>query len=427
MSKYEEAVKANKMTYKNMEIVKEYASGIKEKVINNLDKYLTEFEKNFTSRGGKVIWARDAEEAVSELIKILDNNNKLVVKSKSMTTEEINFNEALEKFNIQSIETDLGEFIVQVAGEPPYHIVTPAMHKSKEDIAELYTEKFATPENSSPEFLTEFTRNYLREKFVNADVGVTGANFLIADIGGVAVTENEGNALMSTSFPKKHIVVAGIEKVIPSLKNLGLMWPLLSGHGTGQRITSYNSVFTGPRQNGEIDGPEEMIVILLDNGRSNIICNSEQKSSLKCIRCGACLNYCPVYKNIGGYTYDSVYSGPIGKVINPHLSGLKLNGHLSFASTLCGKCTEICPVKIDLHKLLIYSRKEIIEKTHRSIIEKLAMKFIKFFLMRRKLLNLSFMGTKSFFVGIVARKMWGPRRSSPKFAKKSFSRMWADK
>ncbi len=427
MSKYDFSVTTNQMTYKNLDLVKQYASGLKEKAINNLDKYLIEFEKNFKSRGGEVIWARNGKEAIDELIKILGKYNKLVVKSKSMTTEEIHFNEALEEHNIESVETDLGEFIVQVAGEPPYHIVTPAMHKSKEDISELYSEKFNTPENSSPEYLTEYTRNYLREKFVNADVGVTGANFIIADIGGIAVTENEGNALMSTSFPNIHIVIAGIEKVIPSFTDLGIMWPLLSAHGTGQRLTAYNSVFTGPKQKGEIDGPEKMIVNLLDNGRTNIIEKNEQKSSLKCIRCGACLNYCPIYKNIGGYTYNSVYSGPIGKVINPHLNGLEQNSHLSFASTLCGKCTEICPVKIELDKLLVFSRKEIIEETHRSYLEKLTMKFLKFFLMRRKLLNLSFLGTKNFFVGIVAKNMWGPRRKLPKFAKKSFSKMWVEK
>ena len=192
MSKYDFSVTTNQMTYKNLDLVKQYASGLKEKAINNLDKYLIEFEKNFKSRGGEVIWARNGKEAIDELIKILGKYNKLVVKSKSMTTEEIHFNEALEEHNIESVETDLGEFIVQVAGEPPYHIVTPAMHKSKEDISELYSEKFNTPENSSPEYLTEYTRNYLREKFVNADVGVTGANFIIADIGGIAVTENEG-------------------------------------------------------------------------------------------------------------------------------------------------------------------------------------------------------------------------------------------
>jgi len=427
MSKYDVAVTDNKLTYKNIDELKQYASSLKEETINHIDKYLIEFEKNFTSRGGKVIWARDGKEAVNEIIALLNKDDKLVVKSKSMTTEEIQFNEALEKCNVESVETDLGEFIVQIAEEPPYHIVTPAMHKSKEDIAELYNEKFNTPEGSSPEFLTEYTRNYLREKFVNADVGVTGANFLIADIGGVAVTENEGNALMSTSFPKKHIVIAGIEKIIPSYKNLGLMWPLLSAHGTGQRLTAYNSIFTGARSKDEIDGPEEMFVVLLDNGRTIILQNHEQRSALKCIRCGACLNYCPIYKNIGGYTYNSVYGGPIGKVINPHLNGLEANAHLSFASTLCGKCTEICPVKIELHKLLVYSRKEIIENTSRSLIEKITMKFLKFFLMRRKLLNLSFFGTKNFFLGIVAKGMWGKRRSMPKFAKKSFSSMWKNK
>ncbi|MFC2128880.1 lactate utilization protein B [Bacteroidota bacterium] len=427
MSKYEEAVDENRKSYKDIEIAKDYVSAIKDEAIKNLDKYLLEFEEKFKSNGGRVIWARDSEEAIKEIKTILGNNKRLIVKSKSMTTEEIGFNEALENINKESVETDLGEFIVQIAGEPPYHIVTPAMHKSKEDISELYNEKFNTPENSSPEFLTEYTRKYLREKFINADVGVTGANFLVADVGGIALTENEGNALMSTSFPDTHIVIAGIEKVIPSIENLGIIWPLLAANGTGQRLSAYNSVITGPGKIDEKDGPGEMIVVLLDNGRTKIYENKKQKTALKCIRCGACLNYCPVYKNIGGYTYDAVYTGPIGKVINPHLNISANNDHLSFASTLCGKCSEICPVKIELHKLLIYNRKEVIEKTERAFSEKTIMKILKITLSKRKFLNFRFLGLKSGLLKIVGGKLWGPRRKFPAFSKKSFSQMWEER
>ena len=220
-----------------------------------------------------------------------------------MVTEEIHLNEFLEKNNIESVETDLGEYIQQLDGEPPYHIVTPAMHKSKEDVAKLFAEKLGTDPNLTPEQLTLVARQNLREKYTQAEIGITGANFIIADIGAIAVTENEGNARLSCAWPKTHIVITGIEKVIPSLTDLALFWPLLATYGTGQKITVYNTIVTGPKQPGETDGPEEMYVILLDNGRTNILANEKTRESLYCIRCGACLNACPVYKNIGGHTY----------------------------------------------------------------------------------------------------------------------------
>jgi len=304
-----------------------------------------QFENNFINKGGKVIWAQTAGGAVAEIIKILKkHDSKLVVKSKSMITEELELNKALETLEIEVVETDLGEYIVQQAGEKPYHIVTPAMHKSKEDIAKLFHEKFDLPIESTPTEITNYVRHKLRKKFVEADVGITGVNFLIAGSGSVALTENEGNGLMSVSFPKIHIAIAGIERIIPTISDLDLFWPLLATHGTGQHMTVYNSIISGPRQTGEIDGPKEMYIILLDNGRTEILRHRLQRRALSCIRCGACLNVCPVYKSIGGYTYNSTYTGPIGSVITPHLKGMKDYHHLSFASSLCGRCTEVCPV-----------------------------------------------------------------------------------
>ncbi len=247
-----------------------------------------------------------------------------------MVTEEIKLNHFLEEIGIESVETDLGEYIQQLDGEPPYHIVTPAMHKSKEDVAKLFYEKLNTKPGLSPEQLTLVAREKLRKKYVQAEIGITGANFIISDIGGIAVTENEGNARLSASFPKTHIVIAGLEKVIPTLADLGLFWPLLATYGTGQRITVYNTVITGPRQPGEADGPDEMILILLDNGRTNILANAKARESLYCIRCGACLNACPIYKNIGGHSYGTTYSGPIGSVITPHLKDMQEWKHLSY-------------------------------------------------------------------------------------------------
>src|SRR5688572_7971807 len=316
IGRYNAVVPKGKEQFSNVNLAREKAKNIKWKAIENLDKMLESFEAKITKRGAKVIWAEDATQALEAIGKICaEKNCKTLVKSKSMVTEEIHLNKFLEERGIESIETDLGEYIQQLDGEPPYHIVTPAMHKSKEDVANLFAEKLGTDPKLTPEQLTQVARDILREKYQRAEIGVTGANFIIADIGGIAVTENEGNGRLSCSMPKTHIVVVGIEKVIPSMTDLALFWPLLATYGTGQRITSYNTIVTGPRQPGETDGPEEMYVILMDNGRTNILANEKARESLYCIRCGACLNACPVYKNIGGHTYASTYSGPIGSVI----------------------------------------------------------------------------------------------------------------
>ena len=350
ISRYDAAVEKGLVHYRDLELARKRAHVIKNKVVNNLDKYLIEFAANFEKNGGKIIWATDAAEAVREILSILKSRHYTrVVKSKSMTTEEIGLNEALEAHNIENLETDLGEYIVQVAGEKPYHIVTPAMHKSRDDIAELFHEKLNTPRESTPEELTAHVRELLRDKFTAADVGITGSNFLIADTGAICVTENEGNGMMSMSFPKVHIAIAGVEKLIPSLVDLDLFWPLLAGFGTGQHLTVYNSIITGPRKNGEKDGPGDLFLVLLENNRAKVLRHKHQRSAMMCIRCGACLNACPVYKSIGGHAYSTTYSGPIGSVITPHLRGMEDYKHLSFASSLCGACTSVCPVRIPLH------------------------------------------------------------------------------
>ena len=274
-----------------------------------------------------------------------------------MTTEEIHLNEALEEAGIEPVETDLGEYICQLRREPPYHIVTPVMHLTKADIAQT----FAVPAATSAEDLTMIARAKLREAFLSADMGVTGANFAVADTGMIAITENEGNARLSFSLPKLHVAIVGIEKLIPRFEDLALLWPLLSTSGTGQALTAYNSVIGGPRQSGEPDGPEEFHVILLDNGRTRLLADAEQRDALHCIRCGACLNACPVYKNIGGHTYATTYSGPIGSVITPHLRDEKEWSHLSFASSLCGACTDVCPVRVDLHHHLLHNRRNAVQ------------------------------------------------------------------
>lgn len=425
ISQYDKKVVEGKHQYEDFELARERASTLKWKVTENLDKYLIEFETNFVKRGGKVIWAQDANEAITELIRIMKSvNAKTVVKAKSMTTEEIHVNAALTAEGIESLETDLGEFIVQLRDEPPYHIVTPAMHLSKEDVAKTFNEKYNLPLSSTPKEITAFVREKLREKYQRADVGITGANFLIADSGSVCVTENEGNALMSISFPRVQVAIAGIEKIIPSLNDLDLFWPLLATHGTGQNITVYNSISSGPRQEGEIDGPEEMYVILLDNGRTNLLAQQEQRQALSCIRCGACLNGCPVYKGVGGHSYGSTYSGPIGSVITPHLKGMEEFKHLSYASSLCGKCTEVCPVKIDLHKLLLYNRRDAVELNLNPFSEKFIFNIWKKGMLNRSLMNAGGSRIKNFMLRNFFRTKWGERRELPEISPKSFNEMW---
>ena len=359
IGKYNATVPQGKKQFTALATSRQMAKNRKWEAIEHLDQYLLEFEERITARGAHVIWAEDTQQALDAIGKICKEKNcSTLVKSKSMVTEEIHLNDFLEQQGIESVETDLGEYIQQLDGEAPYHIVTPAMHKSKEDVAKLFAEKLGTPANLTPDELTLVARKILREKYTTAQVGVTGGNFIVADVGGIAITENEGNARLSCSWPSTHIVVVGIEKVIPSVCDLSLFWPLLSTFGTGQQVTVYNSIVTGPRQPGETDGPEEMYVILLDNGRTHLLEQPDFREALYCIRCGACLNACPVYKNIGGHSYETTYSGPIGKVITPHLKGMEDYQHLSYASSLCGNCTEVCPVNIRLHELLLDNRHE---------------------------------------------------------------------
>ena len=428
MSRYELAVKKGRKQFADLELAKDRAAIIKQRVVNNLEKYLIEFSTNFERNGGKIIWVSTAEEASQEILNIAQRQEaKLVVKSKSMTTEEIEINEAFEKNGIEVVETDLGEYIVQVAGEKPYHIVTPAMHKSKEDIAALFHEKFNTPGNSTPEELTAFVREKLRQKFTNADIGITGSNFLLADIGAIALTENEGNAIMSVAFPKTHIAIAGIEKILPSVQDLDLFWPLLSAHGTGQNVTVYNSIISGPRTKAEINGPDNMYLILIDNGRTKVLEKPLQKISLSCIRCGACLNACPIYKNIGGHTYGTTYSGPIGAVITPHMKGMDKFGHLSFACSLCGKCEEVCPVKIPLPELLLLNRNDYVKEKNEKKMDTMAMKGFSLTMQKRSRMDFFGANSKNFALRLFFKKVWGPGRDLPKVAPKSFREMYLEK
>jgi L-lactate dehydrogenase complex protein LldF len=336
------------------------ANSIKKHAIDNLDYYLEEFERNVEAHGGKVVWCKDGTEVADFVLELAKQRGaQLIVKSKSMTTEEVDLNERLEHHGLESVETDLGEYILQLAHEKPYHIVAPALHKTRYDVAEIFTKRLHVPNEVVIEKQTAIARAVLREKFLEADIGISGANFLVADSGAVVIVENEGNARLTTSAPKVHIAVAGIEKVIPRAQDVATFLKLLARSATGQLLSVYTSFLSGPRRPGEIDGPEEFYVVLVDNGRTKLLPDRGKRQSLYCIRCGACLNTCPVYRKIGGHSFPWVYSGPIGAIITPQFMGVSHEPGLPFASSLCGACGEVCPVKIDIPKVLLDLRSEV--------------------------------------------------------------------
>jgi L-lactate dehydrogenase complex protein LldF len=363
LRKYEVVRDKTKSAFQDWQSARQAAAETKWEALNHLDKYLKEFADKLESRGTKVHWATTAQQARDIIFKIIkEKGARSIIKSKAMTSEEIHLNDALEAAGFEVVESDLGEFIVQLRKEAPYHIVFPAMHLTRGDISELFTRELGSAPTDNPEDLTMIARRVLREKYITADIGLTGANFAIAETGMISITENEGNARLTAALPKVVISLLGIEKVLPKFEDLALFLPMLATAGTGQPLTCYNSFYGGPRQPGEADGPEEFHVVLLDNRRTELLADPEHRDALHCIRCGACLNVCPIFRNVGGHTYGTTYSGPIGSVITPHLRGLHDWKHLSFASSLCGACTETCPVKIDLHHHLLQNRRNACEE-----------------------------------------------------------------
>lgn len=333
--------------------LRDHAKAIKEHTLAHLDRYLEQLEASVHQLGGYVHFAADAEEARRIVVDIAKKtNSRRIVKSKSMTTEEVHLNPALEAAGMEVTETDFGEFIIQLAGERPSHLVAPAVHHTRESIARLLSAHTGEQLPDEPATLARVGRRLLRTKFAEADLGVTGGNFLVAETGTVVLVTNEGNGRLTTACPRVHVALVGIEKVIPRLADLPVFLKLLARGATGQTLSVYTTLLTGPRRAGEQDGPEELHLVLLDNGRSRVLA-TPFRESLQCIRCGACLNACPVYRRIGGHAYGGVYSGPIGSILTPLYDSVKENVHLPHASSLCGACQAACPVKINIPHMLI--------------------------------------------------------------------------
>jgi L-lactate dehydrogenase complex protein LldF len=349
---------------------------IRQHTLENLDYYLIQLSENVAKRGGHVFFAQTAEEANNYIRDVVIRKKaKKIVKSKSMVTEEINLNPVLEAAGCEVIETDLGEYILQVDDhDPPSHIVAPALHKNKEQIRDVFREKLGYKQTEKPEELALHARKTLRREYLTADIGITGCNFAIAESGSITLVTNEGNADLVTALPKTQITVMGMERIVPTFEEMEVLVSLLTRSAVGQKLTSYITVLTGPRDEGDVDGPEEFHLVIVDNGRSNIL-GTEFQPVLQCIRCAACVNVCPVYRHIGGHSYGSIYSGPIGAVLSPLLGGYDDYKELPYASSLCAACTEACPVKIPLHELLLKHRQVIVEREGKApILEKLAMK-----------------------------------------------------
>ncbi len=420
--------------YPDWENMRDATHDIKRHVMENVGSYLAQFERNAAAAGAQVHFAADAGDASRLVCEIAGKHGRRVaVKSKSMTGEEIDLTHALERAGFEAIETDLGEYIIQLAGEPPSHITAPALHKSRGEIGRLFAEKLGIAYSDDPEHLTKVARRILREDFLRADVGISGVNFAVAESGTICIVENEGNARLSTSMPKVHIAVMGFEKLLPDFESLSLFLNMLGRSATGQRITCYTSLLTGPRREAEHDGPGELHIVILDNGRTRMLADPQLRSALFCIRCGACMNVCPVYQKIGGHGYGSIYPGPIGSVITPIFRGEERAAAMPFASSLCGACAEICPVRIDLHHLLLTWRERISARRKGKYVERLAMRAFQHIAERRALFDLSGRLLRFFAPllrdreGSLRVPLWGATRDFPSPPEKSFRQLWDEK
>ena len=411
---------------------RDWARDVKSHALTNLDQYLEQAETQLLANGAKVHWAETAQDAQKLLESIvLDHNISSVVKAKSMLSEELGINEHLEKLGVLVRETDLGEYIIQILGDRPSHIVGPAMHLSLEDCQRLFHEKFGTPIDGKPEILAAAAREVLREEFLAADMGISGGNFLVAETGTVALIENEGNIRLSTSLPRVHVALVGIEKIVPRLEDVSGFVQLTSRAATGQPIGNFFSLIQGPKRDGDIDGPEEVHVILVDNGRTRLLADDKAWESLRCVRCGACMNICPVYRQTGGHPYGWTYPGPIGAIIAPGMLGLEEAMPLPYTSTLCGACVDVCPVRIPIPELLVHWREKAVEEGLTSAIESAGIKAYTKAAERPGIFRAAGAILRHIPLDAGGRALpilsgWVKERSAPESSAKSFMQQWKE-
>lgn len=412
------------INYQNIELEKERAYNIRNKSLLNLEKLLVDFETHFTDNGGKIFWACDAEDARSLILDIINKQTqKVVTRSNSTVLDEIGLNDFLESNKIPLVETNVARYVLQMAEMKSYHPLSPAIHLSKEEINGILTSNFKLKPDSTIKQMVNFVRHKVNFGIEESSVCITGANFLLSDVGGVVLTENEGNILKSSSSAKVHIVVAGIAKVIPSMDDLTVLLPLLSTFAIGQKMAAYNSITFGPSQNS--DGPDQMYVILLNNGRSDLLAHEKQRKVMSCIHCGACVSVCPVYKNIGGYTYGTKHIGPTGLIMIPLLRGLEEYEHFTSACALCGRCTEVCPVKIPLDDLMVENRSLVNESKMGDSKINALYKSLFWHARSRKKMDMP-LWIKRMEINKFLGPYYSDKRFVPNIAAKSFSQRWRE-
>ncbi len=421
---YEQNFVKGKVNYRNLDLEKQRAYTLRNKSLLGLEKLLVDFETHFTENGGKVLWARNADDALTMIFDLIRKEKaNAIMRSNSTVLDEIELNGFLERKNIRVVETEIGRFVLHLNKQKSYHPLSPSIHLSKEENNAILTENYKLKPDSSVKQMVNFVRHEVAVESKDVPICITGANFLISEAGGIVLTENEGNILKTTSMAKIHIVVAGIDKMIPTVDDLGVLLPLLSLHSNGQSMASCNSITFGPTKRG--NGPEQMYVILLDNNRSELLSHEKQRKIMSCIHCGACVSVCPVYKNIGGYSYGTKHIGPVGTVMTPLMEGLEEYNHLNSACSLCGKCVEICPVKIPLDDLIIENRHlAITEKTGNARFDAMLKAMIWHCKSRKK------MDSPLLLKKLELKRLLGPlwgERTMPEFASKSFSQQWRER
>ena len=404
--------------YSDLDLEKQRASNIRTKAFKKLDKLLVDFDTNFTDNGGKLFWANDADDAKQMILSILSQEKiKKILKTKSSTLEEIGLTSFLKMKKIKVVDTNIGDFVCSLYNERPYNIQSPAAHKKVEEIASLYSEQFGVKENCNAKQLTTATRLLLKDNMLNAECVITGANFLVSNTGSIVLTENEGNILKSTSFAPVHIIVAGIDKLITSIDDLGVLLPISSLYEPNKNVSTYYNFINKSED-------KKIFLILLNNGRTDVLSKEEQRKILTCIQCGACAEVCPIYNIVGGHIYEEYFPGPVGSVISPIIKGMEESSHFCTLCTSCGRCNEVCPVNIPLRDLFIENRNDLV-KTDKSLISE---RYFFSYLMKkfssRKNLDKHNSGFKNFELRQYIKKKWGYKRELPKFAEESFSQYW---